>query len=123
MRIELPGFSGGGGGGEVGGGFVGGGVVGGGFVGGGVVGGAVVGGAVVGEVGDVVGLTLPPPDSSRPGGIENGSRAPARSTGGSVSRGVGDGVTLGVATGPPVAPVGNSGSATSSPPLGRNTKK
>ena len=57
-----------------------------------VVGGivAVVPGAVA-----VVGLTLPPVVSSRPGGIENGSLDPANDTGGSVSRGVGDGVTLG----------------------------
>ena len=60
------------------------------------------------------GLTLPLADW-RPGGIEKGSRSPASSTGGSVSRGVGDGVTVGTTTGPEL-PVGSSGSAASSPP-------
>ena len=74
----------------------------------------------------VVGLTLPPVDSSRPGGIEKGSLDPASDTGGSVSRGVGDGVTLGDSVGAPVLPVmpvGPLGSARSSPPSGRSTKK
>src|SRR5262245_5806784 len=95
-----------------------------------VVGGTVVAGGTVvvvtpgGTV--VVGPTLPPV-SSRPGGIEKGSRDPARDTGGSVSRGVGDGVALGDSPGRPVVPVGVPvgplGSATSSPPSGRSTKK
>ncbi|HEY2965665.1 MAG TPA: hypothetical protein VGJ99_05195, partial [Actinomycetota bacterium] len=59
-----------------------------------VAGVVVVPGATV-----VVGLTLPPVDSSRPGGIEKGSLDPASDTGGSVSRGVGDGVTLGDSVG------------------------
>jgi hypothetical protein len=74
----------------------------------------------------VVGLTLPPVESSRPAGIENGSLDPANDTGGSVSRGVGDGERLGDAVGTPVvpvAPVGPLGSARSSPPSGRSTKK
>ncbi|HEY3263811.1 MAG TPA: hypothetical protein VGK12_01520, partial [Actinomycetota bacterium] len=61
-----------------------------------VVAGIVV---VVPAAADVVGLTLPPVDSSRPGGIEKGSLDPASDTGGSVSRGVGDGVTLGDSVG------------------------
>jgi hypothetical protein len=74
----------------------------------------------------VVGLTLPPVDSSRPAGIENGSLDPANDTGGSVSRGVGDGERLGGAVGTPVvpvAPVGPLGSARSSPPSGPSTNK
>ena len=73
----------------------------------------------------VVGLTLPPVDS-RPGGIENGSLDPANDTGGSVSRGVGDGVTLGDSVGTPVLPVmpvGPLGDARSSPPSGFSTKR
>ena len=74
----------------------------------------------------VVGPTLPPV-SSRPGGIEKGSLDPARDTGGSVSRGVGDGVTLGDTVGAPVVPVvvpvGPLGSARFSPSSGRSTKK
>jgi hypothetical protein len=57
--------------------------------------------------------------------MENGSRDPARTTGGSVSRGVGDGVTLGDSVGAPVLPVmpvGPLGSARSSP-SGRSTKR
>ena len=82
---------------------------------------AVVPGAVA-----VVGLTLPPVDSSRPGGIEKGSLDPANDTGGSVSRGVGDGVTLGDSVGTPVLPVmpvGPLGDARSSPPSGFSTKR
>src|SRR6266516_1198347 len=87
----------------VGGGFVGGGVVGGGVVAGGVVAGGVVPGGVV------PGGVEPVPDGTGPtlplgialavwnsGGIEKGSRAPARTTGGSVSRGVGLGDTVGI---------------------------
>jgi hypothetical protein len=107
-------------------------VVGGG--GGGRVGVVVTGGdvVVVGIVvvvpapGAVGGPTLPPVESSRPGGIEKGSLDPASDTGGSVSRGVGDGVTLGDSVGTPVLPVmpaGPLGSARSSPPSGRSTKK
>jgi hypothetical protein len=69
---------------------------------GGVVNVDVVGGGenvvVAAAVVVVVGLTLPPVDL-RPGGIENGSLDPANDTGGSVSRGVGDGVTLGDSVG------------------------
>src|SRR3990172_3682321 len=90
--------------------------------GGGAVGGGVVGGGVVGltvEVGHVVplgeGPPLPPVSGSSPGGIENGSRAPASSTGGSVSRGVSDGVSLGGSVGrPPLAPPGHPPSPTTS---------
>jgi hypothetical protein len=87
----------------------------------------VVAGIVVGVAAAVVvGLTLPPVDSSRPGGIEKGSLDPASDTGGSVSRGVGDGVTLSDSVGTPVLPVmpvGPLRSARSSPPSGRSTKK
>jgi hypothetical protein len=72
------------------------------------------------------GLTLPPVESSRPGGIEKGSLDTASDTGGSVSRGVGDGVTLGDSVGTPVLPVisaGPLGSARSSPPSVRSTTK
>ena len=91
-------------------------------------GGVVVAGiaVVVPGAAVVVGLTLPPVDDSRPGGIEKGSLDPANDTGGSVSRGVGDGVTLGDSVGAPVLPVmpvGPLGSARSSPPSGRSTKK
>jgi hypothetical protein len=76
--------------------------------------------------GAAMGPTLPPVESSRPGGIEKGSLDPASDTGGSVSRGVGDGVTLGDSVGTPVLPVmpvGPLGSARSSPPSVRSTKK
>ena len=76
--------------------------------------------------GTVVGPTLPPV-SSRPGGIENGSLDPARDTGGSVSRGDGDGVTVGDPPGTPVVPVGMPvgplGTARFAPSSGRSTKK
>jgi len=74
----------------------------------------------------VVGLTLPPVDSSRLAGIENGSLDPANDTGGSVSRGVGDGERIGGAMAAPVvpvAPVGPVGRARSSPPSGPSTRK
>src|SRR4029453_1451164 len=89
-------------------------------------GGVVAAGIVVVPPPGVVGLTLPPVDSSRPGGIEKGSLDPANDTGGSVSRGVGDGVTLGDSAGTPVLPGIPGGplrSATSSPPFARSTKK
>jgi hypothetical protein len=57
----------------------------------------------------VVGLTLPPVDSSRPAGIANGSLDPANDTGGSVSRGVGDGERVGGAVATPVVPVAPAG--------------
>jgi hypothetical protein len=74
----------------------------------------------------VVGLTLPPVDSSRPAGIVNGSLDPANDTGGSVSRGVGDGERVGGAVPTPVVPVapgGPVGRARSSPPSGPSAMK
>src|SRR6266540_3431947 len=62
------------------------------------------------------GLTLPLGGGDpvcKAGGMENGSRDPARTTGGSVSRGVAVGLTVGVGVGPPVE-IG--GGAASSPP-------
>ena len=91
-----------------------------------IVVGIVVAAVVVPAEDAVVGLTLPPVDSSRPAGTENGSLDPANDTGGSVSRGVGDGERRGGAVGTqvvPVAPVGPLGSARSSPPSGPSTKK
>src|SRR6266508_14581 len=68
------------------------------------------------------GLTLPPGGGGDPvcrdGGMENGSRDPARTTGGSVSRGVGVGLTVGGGVGPPVEIGGNGDS---SPPPPRST--
>src|SRR5215211_164900 len=81
----------------------------------------VTGAGVVVPPGTVVEGATPPPVDSRPGGIEKGSLDPARDTGGSVSRGVGDGVTLGAPV-VPDTPVG-PGSASSSPPSGRSTKR
>jgi hypothetical protein len=72
-------------------------------------------GGVVPPVGPPVGTVVATGVASMPGGGENGSRAPAMITGGSVGRGEVVGVAEGVSGGTTTEPVGPAASSSPSP--------